>query len=704
MAVMNGGRAAKRARRCNRISADLYDFSTFPSPEEINNGGDSTTAALPPFRDGIRTFLATHARVTFPPSTLFSSLVTWQIMLRPGDSTGDGGSDLSSRLISLDVVEEDVTRSSRSVYCDHCRVVGWSSHPVCRKRYHFIIRSGGDCKACSRCGNTQNLSEGSNCKWCSLALDIEDWVYSQLEDNTHLLHGVIHSNGFAHLLSLNGREGGSGFLTGRAIMDFWDRLCSSLAVRKASVMDVSRKYGMDYRLLHGITRGCSWYSEWGYEFKSGSYALTREAYQSAVDTLSAIPLSEFLYQGRNPRTQLHSTVGFYQSLSCSELLTVRDLFSFLLQLIREDRSKTTSKSSVLCAWTKSDVERVQQAMIKILKAAGGPRANWVTRWALKRSICKTASPQLIDYCLKHFGGVLADDGSRVVCSRCNPGSNDFEYRLEPVNNVHRLSNQDVNYASVEHVKRDLRYLYENLLHPQTMAKFRFQATRDKMIDAATKILDCKHFIKDYLSSTVNPFAINIWCCVELSDESKDCPSPPSELLVLPLNATVSDLKIEAAKAFQEVYAMFKRFEVEEFLGYGSIDDSITLKFLVGTNAAVQIKGRCYKHGLLRYRMERGVDNWKVDCKCGTKDDDGERMLACDVCGVWCHTRCAGIKNADELPSTFHCFRCIDMYSKRPKQSDNERGSSQVPKAGFVCRGESAAMGSGSNLSLTLSVG
>lgn len=119
MAVMNGGRATKRARRSNRISADLYDFTTFPA-EEIN--GDSTT--LPPFRDGVRTFLATHARVTFPPSTLFSSLMTWQIMLRPGDSTD--GSDLSSKLVSLDVVEEDVTRSSRSVYCDHCRVVGES--------------------------------------------------------------------------------------------------------------------------------------------------------------------------------------------------------------------------------------------------------------------------------------------------------------------------------------------------------------------------------------------------------------------------------------------------------------------------------------------------------------------------------------------------------------------------------------------------
>ncbi|CAH2035201.1 unnamed protein product [Thlaspi arvense] len=569
----------------------------------------------PPFRDGVRSFFSTHARVTFPASTLFSSLMMWKTLLRHGDSTD--GPDLSSRLLSLEIVEEDVTRSSRSIYCDHCQVVGWSSNPVCRKRYHFIIRSGGDSKtlniglqkACSRCGNTQNLSEGNNCKWCSLALDTEDWVFSQLEDTTHLLHGVIHSNGYAHLLSLNDREGGSGFLAGRAIMDFWDRLCTSLAVRKASVMDVSRKYGIDYRLLHGMTRGCSWYSEWGYEFKSGSYALTREVYESALSTLSAMPLSEFMFQGRGPRTQLHSTIGFYQSLSCSELVTVRDLFSFLVQLIRENRSRpTTKKSSVLCAWTRSDVERVQQAMVKILKAAVGQRGNW---------------------------GVLSDDGSQVVCSHCNSGSNDFEYRLEPVNNVHRLSNQDINYAPEEQIKCDLRYLYDTLLNPQTMAEFRSHATRDKMIDAATKILDCKHFIKDYLFGKLNPFGINLWCHVELSDESKDCPSPPPELLVLPLSATVSDLK-------SKLQRLFRKFD---------------------TNGVTRVNGRCSsKHGLLRYRIERGVENWKVDWKC------------------------AGIENSDELPSKFHCFRCNDLYSKRPKLSDNEHGASQVPKTGFVCRG------------------
>lgn len=61
--------------------------------------------------------------------------------------------------------------------------------------------------------------------------DAEDLVYHQLEDSSHLLHGVIHTNGYGHLLRVNGREGGSKFLSGREIMDFWDRLCTTLRVR-----------------------------------------------------------------------------------------------------------------------------------------------------------------------------------------------------------------------------------------------------------------------------------------------------------------------------------------------------------------------------------------------------------------------------------------------------------------------------------------
>lgn len=49
--------------------------------------------------------------------------------------------------------------------------------------------------------------------------------------HTHLLHGLIHCNGFGHLLCINGLEGGSKFLSGKEIMDLWDRICTNLHTR-----------------------------------------------------------------------------------------------------------------------------------------------------------------------------------------------------------------------------------------------------------------------------------------------------------------------------------------------------------------------------------------------------------------------------------------------------------------------------------------
>nr|CAB3489593.1 unnamed protein product [Digitaria exilis] len=64
-------------------------------------------------------------------------------------------------------------------------------------------------------------------------------------------------------------------------------------------------------------------------------------------------------------------------------------------------------------------------------------------------------------------------------------------------------------------------------------------------------------------------------------------------------------------------------------------------------------------------MERGVDNWTVSCSCGATDDDGERMLSCDSCHVWQHTRCAGISDFDQVPKRYVCKSC--KFLNKPKR-------------------------------------
>ncbi|KAJ7949628.1 PHD finger protein [Quillaja saponaria] len=712
-------RPSKRLKR--RVTADLYDLLTFPA------AGDSCCAETgDPFRKSVQHFLSSHAQITFPPS-LFPCLMTWQILFRVGDVVD--GPDLSPVMVALDIVEEDVTRSRRSVYCDQCRVVGWSGHPVCRKRYHFIIRASsnnidGYHKPCSRCGNQLQLSD-SRCKWCNSVLtvdDIEDWVYNQFEDNTHLLHGVVHSNGYGHLLTLNGREGGSKLLSGSDIMNFWDRLCTTLAVRKVSVMDVSKKFGLEYRLLHAITNGHSWYGNWGYEFGSGSYALTQDAYQEAVDALSSMSLSSLLFQGRRPRTHLQGVIALYQSLSDTDLRTMKDLFSFLLRLIHESRKPLTPRtpkkleplntSGILCAWTRKDVESVQQALIKVLSASSGSsKASWVTRRALKGSVCRSvASPELLDYSLKHLAGKFAANGM-LVRSRCNLSSSVVEFRLEPLSVVNKGGvNLDSSYPSEEQLICDLKFLFDSIVHPYKTVGYRYQL-REQVADSARKLLDCKQFMKDYKPDRVTanlPLSIRLWCHVDIEDQSKDEPSPPPELIVLPLNATVADLKTEATKTFQDVYAMYKRFQAEQLLEYGKIEDSLTLKFLLGTSGSVRIYGKCpAKHGLNRFRMERGTETWKVDCPCGAKDDDGERMLACDTCSVWQHTRCAGIDNSDGIPMKFVCMRCVKSYCKEDvKFPSHCKEDDKLSIPNTSCRGEAGATdgrGASCNMSVTFGV-
>lgn len=118
-AMVVNGRPLKRAKR--RVTADMCDFLTFPA------AGDGICDDLEgPFRVNVREFLVRHARLSPPSSILLPSavasphLIPWRIMFRVGDPA-EG--ELPRASVELDVVEEDVLRS-KSIYCDHCRVVG----------------------------------------------------------------------------------------------------------------------------------------------------------------------------------------------------------------------------------------------------------------------------------------------------------------------------------------------------------------------------------------------------------------------------------------------------------------------------------------------------------------------------------------------------------------------------------------------------
>lgn len=51
-------------------------------------------------------------------------------------------------------------------------------------------------------------------------------------DDAYVLHGLIHCNGFGHLISINKLDLGSAIsLTETDVMNFWDSICTSLKTR-----------------------------------------------------------------------------------------------------------------------------------------------------------------------------------------------------------------------------------------------------------------------------------------------------------------------------------------------------------------------------------------------------------------------------------------------------------------------------------------
>lgn len=199
-------------------------------------------------------------------------------------------------------------------------------------------------------------------------------------------------------------------------------------------MDISKKHGMDYRLLHAVTNGHPWYGQWGYKFGAGSFALTSDTYQNAVDMLSSINLALYSSHRSPSRTALQNTIALYWALSDRQLVTLRDLFRFIMHLLHQGQKMSkpsTDKhkeltSNELCAWTKEDIHRAEGAMLKVLQAV--QTGQWVSWRALRGAASKAVdSQELLDYSLRELGGKQLDNGLSVAV-RCNAETSAIEYR------------------------------------------------------------------------------------------------------------------------------------------------------------------------------------------------------------------------------------------------------------------------------------
>ncbi|RAL48064.1 hypothetical protein DM860_017855 [Cuscuta australis] len=647
-------------RRRKRSRRGPYPFEKFAAPGTV----DGLSGGV--FRDDVRLFLQEFAGVE---DYSVAGMPVWSVWLVESSN---------GALFPLYIVEESV-QSSPEPFCDYCKFAGWGHHFVSKRRYHFIIPANANWEK----------PLGSDC------LQIEA---------PHTLHGIIHCNGYGHFLCINAlsREESHSNLRGTDFMDFWDRLCTALKTRNVSVFDVSMKGGMDLRLLYGVTYGMSWFGKWGYKFNRGSFGVTEQIYQKAIESLQSLGLDKILndFQKLCPgrRRKIKQVIEKYREMSEETLITISELLQFIMrspaftthqiQKTNYDKSmpgagkrnngyecdpipaegflNMLAKSD--CRWSLKRLEMVLCTIVDLLKERCG---GMMTRQELRdRARLCVGDTGLIDYVLKSISCVSL--GNHTVRRSRNPITKLLEFSiageteaekfpfLEGV--VHPSSTRHPSTKRVEFlapcgnnvgggdIYDDLKLLYDSVL---------------LAYPAGRVILDSKQFVKEWGSFQEDATAerMALTCQVLPSFEELETeltrPLSPGEVVVVPGSITIGELKRVAQSALRDTYCVMERLEVRQVGGLRGMEEERAVMGCVGGGAHVWVRGR----GLdleteMRYQDGGSTTNSTVECICGTREDDGERMVECEGCQVWQHTRCCcGIDDGEDAPAVFLCRDC-----------------------------------------------
>ncbi|KAM2329852.1 hypothetical protein ACFX1X_020758 [Malus domestica] len=602
--------------------------------------------------------------------------------------------------VVLFVIEEPI-EASLNHHCKQCQYVGWGQHMVCNKNYHFVLPSSDTMvAACSWNGKGGNASDGGQLLLNPTTTNSRNEGNSMnnlVELEGHMLHGVFHSNGFGHLLCVNGVETGYD-LAGHQILDFWDRLCTGLRARKVSLNDVSHKRGMELRLIHGVAYSEPWFGRWGYKFGRGTFCVTQQMYQKAIEALQGIPLCLLIHHLGTSNHEIALIFSRYHTLSDNSLVTLGDLFHFMLEL--KSRLPPTDHQNPFidpiynpgmlmetnCRWSSKRVEMATRVIVEALKRA---QFRWVSRQEVRDAArAYVGDTGLLDFVLKSLGNHIV--GNYLVRRTLNPVTKVLEYCLEDISNHASPNHRDGFLMHSPKAKaawyklskfrlmKDMFYMYKYILKDQKMSN----AGIFSAIPMAVRIiLNSKYLVKDYCGEVV-PMKVeylsmdgesNIYCTITLKNNSKEDDDDnsksirnnnnaiilqPYECVTLKNNATFDDLKQEVERNFKEIYWGLRGFVVDSIANLNNAKGTDLVFGMVEVGQKIVLEGRSSKKmGGVREMYECGAVNYVVDCPCGAKEDDGERMVSCDICEVRQHTLCVRIPDSEQVPHIFLCNRC-----------------------------------------------
>ncbi|XP_024961182.1 PHD finger protein At2g01810-like [Cynara cardunculus var. scolymus] len=713
---------------------------------EFKSFGKSVIDLSGPFRDNIRSFLDEYGeQIEQQKLTATVSNNVWSTLLL---------CESNGAVFPLYTIEELINDHSISPFCCHCKSVGWGHHFVCKRRYRFMIPPYGD---------KQPLKD-------------HDQKNSLELDDTHILHGLIHCNGFGHLISINKLElGSSNCLTQTDVMNLWDSICSSLKTRKVSVADVKLERSMELRLIHGVAFENSWFGNWGYKFAHGSFDITDDKYRGAVRFLAELDLDMIIndFKSTCHGRKIQQIICKYRELSETPLTSMNELLRFLLefkptaqietQIIAPSRKIPkyehstsdeesqnpkglneflTSLMDADCRWPQRRVEYSLEVIVKLLKQKNNAMSRHELRESARQFVGDTG---LIDFVLKSINVLsfenyvirrMVNSLTKLVEFEIHEVAEDSKtvkfvsslWKLEPrwpkqrlektakvIANIlkeHKIlsngrngamSRKDLrNMASkyvgdtglidfvlksidnsvigkqiVTRMKNPLTRLMEFEIRDQNCEEFGFEKEGDAYGDvlflyrnvllgypwwnsvsqACRVVLNSKYFVKEWEVGLGNEQLMTLTCRILPSFDELETeltrPLPPGELVMVTPWMTIGQLREVAQCALRDTYCIMDRFEVSQIGGLKGIRDEVVLSCAVEAGAQVWVRGCGLDLGTtLRYEGGDGyaVES-RVDCGC---DDDVERMVPCDECQVWRHTRCSGIEDDEAAPMEFVC--------------------------------------------------
>ncbi|KAI3715078.1 hypothetical protein L6452_22045 [Arctium lappa] len=455
------------------------------------------------------------------------------------------------------------------------RSEGWGHHFVSKRKYHFIIPI--------------------NNEW------IKPLDNGVLDLQTHILHGLIHCNDFGHLLCINGSEGGSNFVRGRDVMELWDR--NSSKRRKISVVDTSKKRKMDIRLLYGVSSMSTWFGRWDYRFCHGSFGVTKDKYDEALQKLSSPKLDSIVNNLQN--SFVKEIICRYRNLSRRKLLTIQDLFSFMLGLKfptpgmknidqpkpksnLTEREEDSRKFGAAAAenkgrWPVKKLEEVAGVVIGVLKAKIAENGNGNRRisWQVLRDTAGIVNTGLIDLLLSLLDDVTV--GGYMVCRAKNSCTGLLEYRFK--------RSQTARVDSIKIRKRLIRV----------------ESTR--YLGAMT-VLDSKNFTKEWLPDDYDDEFLRLICHLLVPTGRRNS---VGEQLLIPFNATIGDLKLAAEIALRDTYCVMESLKVSEIVKFEGLSDTeMILDTSLQSGSVISVCGSgvdlLTASGL---NYEGGADNWVV---------------------------------------------------------------------------------------------